>query len=199
MRFLSSLLWLAWRAEVRAKRAVRKALFAGFADFGDRVQLLESARIANVGDRRGAIRVGAHSIVGGELLTFAHGGSIEMGEWCYVGEGTRIWSASSVTIGDRVLISHGVNIHDCDSHPRDARARHAQFRAIARTGHPADIESIASRPVAIGDDAWIGFNATILKGVTIGARSIVAAGSIVTRDVPPDSVHIGTATEGTSS
>lgn len=199
MRFVSSLLWLAWRAKVRADRALRKALFAGFAEFGEQARLLESARIFNIGRRPGAIRIGAHSVVGGELLTFGHGGAIELGEWCYVGEGTRIWSAARISIGDRVLISHGVNIHDCDSHPRDARERHEQFRAIAGEGHPHAIESIASRPIVIGADAWIGFNATILKGVTIGARSIVAAGSVVTRDVPPDSVHIGTAVEGKSS
>ncbi len=113
---------------------------------------------------------------------FAHGGRILFGEWCFVGEGTRVWSASSVTIGDRVLISHGVNIHDCDSHPRDPAERHRHYRELRESGHPRTLDSVPNAPVVIGDDAWIGFNATVLKGVTIGARSIVAAGSIVTAD-----------------
>ena len=103
---------------------------------------------------------------------------------------SRIWSANGVEIGDRVLISHNVNIHDCDAHPVSAVDRHAQFRRIAVAGHPREIGDIESAPVRIGDDVWIGFNGTILKGVSIGARSIIGAGSTVTNDVPSDSIFI---------
>ncbi len=122
---------------------------------------------------------------------FPHAGSITIGDWCFVGEDTYIWSSSEVTIGDRVLISHNVNIHDTNGHPLDARARHDQFQLIATVGHPAEIESIIAEPVLIGDDVWIGFNASILKGVTIGEGAIVAAGAVVTKDVPPYSVVAG--------
>lgn len=47
---------------------------------------------------------------------------------------------------------------------------------------------IAAAPVQIGSHAWIGFNSIILKGVTIGDRSVVAAGSVVTHDVPADTL-----------
>ena len=57
-------------------------------------KLYPSARIRNASGRDAHIRVGSRSMILGELLTFAHGGEIEIGEWCYVGEGTRIWSAS---------------------------------------------------------------------------------------------------------
>lgn len=196
MSILSSLLWMGWRAGDRLGRALRRTMFAGLAELGDDVTFLATSNVLNAQRRREAIRIGAHTIVGGELFAFAHGGRIEIGEWCFVGPGSRIWSAEAVTIGNRVLVSHGVNIHDCNSHPRDPRERHAHFRAIATTGHPPGITSIESRPVVIGDDAWIGFNATILKGVTIGAGSIVAACSLVTRDVPPNSLHVGSAVVG---
>jgi acetyltransferase-like isoleucine patch superfamily enzyme len=189
-RTVSRLLWAISRAADRIGDRWRLAMYSGLADGGPDVRFLGTARVLNSRGDPASISIGANTIVGGELFTFGHGGRIRLGEWCYVGAGTRIWSAESVEIGDRVLISHGVNIHDCNSHPRSPEARHRQFVSIARQGHPRQIDGIASAPVRIGDDAWIGFNAVILKGVTIGARSIVAAGSIVTRDVPADSLFI---------
>jgi acetyltransferase-like isoleucine patch superfamily enzyme len=194
LRVLSSVLWVAWRAGARLRRSLRRLMFSHVARLHPGAQVLEHGRIVNIAGDADGIEVGAHTVVAGELLTFAHAGRIRIGEWCFVGEGTRIWSAADVAIGDRVLISHGVNIHDSDAHPKDADARHRQFRAIATTGHPRQIDSIDAAPVRIGDDVWIGFNATILKGVSIGARSIVAACSVVTKDIPPDSIHIGSNT-----
>ena len=130
-------------------------------------------------------------MVAGQLLTFGHGGDIEIGEWCFVGPGSRIWSADSIRIGHRVLISHNVNVHDSDSHPRDAAERHAQYAAIVQKGHPREGGNIRAAAIVIGDDAWIGFNAIVLKGVTIGTGAIVAAGAVVTDDVPPWSVVAG--------
>jgi acetyltransferase-like isoleucine patch superfamily enzyme len=155
-------------------------------------RFLSGGSVSNIAGRPERISVGTGSRIAGQLLVFRHGGTIRIGEWCYVGEGSRVWSASRIDIGNRVLISHGVNVHDCDSHSRDAEARHRQFRAIAVSGHPQEIEDIDSRPIEIEDDVWIGFNAIVLKGSRIGARTIVAAGSIVMGDVAPDSLYIGT-------
>ena len=102
---------------------------------------------------------------------FAHGGYIDLGDWCYVGEQARIWSAGSITIGDRVLIAHAVNIFDNLTHPIRAADRHAQFTKIANEGHPRDI-SLGERPVKIGDDAWIGAGAFVLRGVTVGTGAM---------------------------
>lgn len=153
--------------------------------------LLHGARVSNIRAVRDAIKVGPHTIIRGELLTFAHGGQIKIGEWCYIGEGTRIWSAVGIVIGDRVLIAHNVNIHDTNSHPISARERHQHFMSIVERGHPKEAEQIVSAPVSIGNDVWVGFNATILKGVNIGEGSIIAAGSIVSKDVPPNSFFVG--------
>lgn len=158
------------------------------ANLAPTAQLLSTGRVINIGNRVGAINVGANSHIGGHLLTFAHGGRITIGEWCFIGAGSRIWSAAGIAIGDRVLVSHGVNIHDNDSHPLDPVARFEQTRAIFTIGHPAEIASVRAAPVRIGDDAWIGFGATILKGVTIGARAIVGANAIVRDDVPADGI-----------
>ncbi len=143
------------------------------------------ARVENLRRVPEALRVGEHTVVRGELFILRHGGAIEIGEWCYVGASTRIWSAARVTIGARVLIAHACEIHDWNAHPIDARARHRHFRDILTTGHPAQLDDAPSTPVVIEDDVWIGFGSTVLKGVTIGRGSIVAARSLVTESVPP--------------
>ena len=118
----------------------------------------------------------------GELVVFPNG-KIEIGEFCIVGENSKIWSASDIKIGNRVLISHNVNIHDNNSHPIDAISRHEDFKKIITTGFQ-EID-LNAKPIVIGDDVWIGFNATILKGVTIGHGAIIGACAIITKDVPP--------------
>jgi acetyltransferase-like isoleucine patch superfamily enzyme len=155
-------------------------------------RFLSGGRVSNIAGRPERIVIGAGCRIAGELLIFRHGGMIRLGDWCYIGEASRVWSASSVHIGNRVLISHNVNVHDCDSHALDAESRHLQFRAIATSGHPERMEGVNAKPIVIEDDVWIGFNSIVLKGSSIGARSVVAAGSIVTGNVPPDSLFIGT-------
>lgn len=157
---------------------------------GQSARLGSHARIFNMtGDDR-RITIGAHSIILGELLVYAHGGMIECGEWCFVGDGTRIWSGARVSIGNRVLISHGVNIIDGLTHPLDPLARHAHFREIAQRGHPSHI-SLGDRPIRFDDDSWVGAGAIILRGTTIGEGAIVGAGAVVTKDVPPYTVVVG--------
>jgi acetyltransferase-like isoleucine patch superfamily enzyme len=135
-----------------------------------------------LGDPR-AILIGAHTHVRGQLLTFWNEGSIRIGEWGYIGEGTRIWSQASITIGDHVLIAHAVDIHDTNSHPIDWKERRLDGQSIlSGRGYRTPTQTI-SAPVIIEDDVWIGFKAIILKGVHIGRGAIVAAGAVVTKDV----------------
>jgi acetyltransferase-like isoleucine patch superfamily enzyme len=152
--------------------------------------LSRTARIRNASGLSSRIVVGRQTYVLGELFTFAHGGEIRIGEWCYVGEGSRIWSAASVEIGNRVLISHSVNIFDSLTHPLRASVRHEQVKQIFGLGHPREI-SLDESPVKICDDAWIGAGAMVLRGVTVGEGGIVAAGAVVTRDVPPYTIVAG--------
>lgn len=139
---------------------------------------------------RESIIIGSNSHIKGQLLTFAHGGRIRLGSYCYVGTNTHIWSSKDITIGDRVLISHDVNIFDNDTHPQDPRERHLQFKAIITTGYPLDAD-LGEEAVTIHDDVLIGCGVVILKGVTIGEGAIVGAGSVVTDDVPPRTIVAG--------
>jgi len=149
-----------------------------------------SAKILNAGRRSSGIQIADNSRIEGELFVFAHAGQIRIGNWCFVGPGARIWSAAEITIKDRVLISHNVNVFDSLTHPIDPIQRHKQFIEIATRGHPKEID-LGGRPIVIEDDAWIGAGAMIMRGVRIGARSIVGAGAIVTQDVPDDVLVVG--------
>ena len=149
-----------------------------------------TAVIDNIHADPQAIAIGAHTHVRGQLLTFWNGGKIAVGEWCYIGEGTRIWSQSSITLGNYVLIAHLVDIHDTNSHPLDWKERRLDTEAILSGGYRTPTQTV-SAPVTIEDDAWIGFKATILKGVRIGRGAIVSAGAVVTKDVEPWTVVAG--------
>jgi acetyltransferase-like isoleucine patch superfamily enzyme len=148
------------------------------------------ARVVNMGRSSDLIRIGARTVIRGELLVFPQGGEITIGDWGYVGEGTRIWSAARISLGNRVLVSHNVTILDSLTHPIDAGERHRQVRAILTHGHPYDVD-LGARAVSIGDDAWVGAGAIVLRGLRIGRGAIVGAGSVVTHDVPDWTVVAG--------
>ena len=78
-----------------------------------------------------------------------------MGDFCYLGEGARIWSSAEVIIGMRVLISHLVSIYDNTTHPLRADLRHKHYRDIIYSGHPEQL-NLGERPVRIENDVWIG-------------------------------------------
>ena len=155
------------------------------------VELFPSTRLSNLSGKDGGIRIGAGSVLRGELLTFPDDGKIEMGESCYLGENSHIWSAKSICIGNRVLIAHDVDIFDNTTHPvDDAEARHRQFIAIRTLGHPGGVD-LNARPVVIKDDVWIAAKSIILPGVTIEEGAVVGAGSVVTKDVSPYTLVAG--------
>lgn len=180
--------WLARQLEYERQRVQRDVP----AVFDPTARLGPEASIENLAGQRERISIGAHSYVRGRLLVYGHGGSIRVGEWCYIGVRSEIWSMESITIGNRVLIAHDVNIHDGTAHSLDALERHAHFRRILEVGHPRtaeDLPGVFSAPIVIEDDVWISFGVTILKGVWIGAGSVIAAGSVVTKDVPPGMLY----------
>jgi acetyltransferase-like isoleucine patch superfamily enzyme len=149
------------------------------------------ADVQNLCRRPENIDVGENSHVRGELLLYWEGGEIRIGAWSYVGHGSRVWSRDSIRIGDYVLISHGVDIHDTNAHPLDWRQRRKDIEAVLGGRTAERPRDIAHAPVVIEDDVWIGAKATVLKGVRIGRGAVVAAGAIVTRDVPAFSLVAG--------
>lgn len=85
----------------------------------------------------------------------------------YMNYNTKIYCFKEINIGENTVISENVMIRDSDNHN------------ILNANH------IKTKPINIGNHVWVGMNSTILKGVTIGDGAIIAAGSVVVKDVPP--------------
>ena len=172
-----------------SEKKILKILLQGIA-IDKSSKILPTARIRNYQRDKSKIRVGAFTMLAGELMIFKHGGKIAIGNDCFIGENTRIWSAKEINIGNRVLISHNVNIHDQNSHPLDSAERHRDYQLIFENGLPGNVP-LNEKEVIIEDDVWIGFNSSILKGVRIGKGAIIGANTVITSDVPPYSVIVG--------
>jgi acetyltransferase-like isoleucine patch superfamily enzyme len=110
-------------------------------------------------------------------------GCVEVGDDTIL-VGAVFMCANRITLGRRVVVSYHVTIADSDFHPMSVVDRNLDAIANAPHGDRAMRPPVRSSPVRIDDDAWIGVGAIILKGVHIGAGAKVAAGSVVTRDVP---------------
>ncbi len=157
----------------------------------DNVDIDNDAVIINHRKNPNYIQIGNRSWVRGELLVYKHGGNILIGDDCLIGSNSKIWSSINIKIGNRVLISHNVNIHDNISHPLDAEERHRDFLYIKKNKQLRESVNIREQEIVIENDVWVGFNSTILKGVKIGEGSIIGANTVITKNIPPFSVVIG--------
>ena len=135
------------------------------------------------------VTIGEHCVIRGVIRVEADA-IFTLGARCYVGDHSLISVGRDVAIGDDVLISHDVNIFDNDTHPADPAERRAHFAGMIGIA-PSRPLTIAGAPIRIGAGAWIGFGAAVMKGVDIGAETIVAAKAVVTSHAPAHSVVAG--------
>jgi acetyltransferase-like isoleucine patch superfamily enzyme len=135
---------------------------------------------------KGALSLGDNvNLSGRSCFAFMRGvsetPSITIGDNVFIGNGCVLAAGTTIAIGNNCLVSGGTRIQDNDGHPLDAHRRGA--------GEKMALDN--AKPITIEDDVWIGASVIVLKGVRIGARAIVGAGAVVTRDVPPDTVVAG--------
>ena len=101
-----------------------------------------------------------------------YGLHLEFGERVFVNQNCSFYDLGGITIGDRTMIGPGVT--------------------LSTAGHPVEpterLDGITTAPIVIESNVWIGANATITPGVRVGSGSVVAAGSVVAKDVPPNCI-----------
>ena len=129
--------------------------------------------------RRAGVHIGARSLVQGAMRITGDGDAcdkISIGTFTLVSGNLHCDVGATIRIGDRVRIGHDVSLLTVDHHigAEDMRAGERKYG-----------------PIEIGDGAWLASRVVVLPGVSIGAGAIVAAGSVVTRDVPPNTLVVG--------
>ena len=151
----------------------------------------------DVPELRKYLLIGNDCIVSGNFIFESKSGLVKIGNHSYVGGGSFI-SRSLIEIGDNVTIAWGGTFYDHDSHSLDYMKRRQDIDDELndiRNGRNfianKDWSDVNSKPIKICNDAWIGMNVIILKGVTVGEGAIVGAGSVVTKDVPAWTVVAG--------
>jgi acetyltransferase-like isoleucine patch superfamily enzyme len=117
----------------------------------------------------GTITVESCSFEAGVRLEVYPGATVFIGKGTYLNRNVHIVAAESVTIGRGVKIGWDTVLMDTDLH--------------GHSGQPT-----RTKPIVIEDDVWIGCRAIVLKGVHVGKGAVIAAGAIVTKDVPPKAV-----------
>lgn len=133
----------------------------------------EEQRLALLGELLG--RIGGGTYI---QPPFAcdYGYNVSVGDNAFVNFNAVILDCAPVTIGDGTQIGPGVQLLAAD-HPRDAQTRRGLLEL--------------ARPISIGSNVWLGAAAIVLPGVSVGADSIIGAGSVVTRDIPSDVLAVG--------
>lgn len=108
-------------------------------------------------------------------LHINYGPGVSFGDDCFLNFGCTLLAIGGITIGDGAFIGPHC-VLATEYHPEEPDRRH----------------ELLTKPIAIGRNAWLGADVKVLAGVTIGENAIVAAGSVVTKDVPPNTVVAGT-------
>ena len=140
----------------------------GFLQVTGRINIIKKNARINIGK----CLIGTHAKFDMEGRSKNKTAVLEIGDFTTIGDRTEIHVAEKVTIGKRCRISWDCVIMD-------------------RNYHGIGNKSEIVKPVIIEDDVWIGCRSIILPGVTIGKKSVVAAGAVVTKDVPSHNIIAG--------
>ena len=137
------------------------------------------------------ITLGDNCMLDCKILFESGSGNVSIGDNVYIGESTLL-CRTKIEIKDNVFIAWGCYIYDHDSHSlnyidriEDINRQNSDYRNGLNFIQNKNWDTVATKSIKICSYAWIGMNVIILKGVTIGEGAIVAAGSVVTKDVAP--------------
>lgn len=156
-----------------------------------------SVRFDNPMKGRTYLKIGDDCIIDGKFIFESNEGEIIVGNHTYIGSNVFI-SHNHIEIGDNVTIAWGGVVYDHDSHSLNFMSRRKDIddelkdiRNKVSFIKNKNWSEVNSQPIKICNDAWIGMNVIILKGVTIGEGAIIGAGSVVTHDIPAWTIAAG--------
>jgi acetyltransferase-like isoleucine patch superfamily enzyme len=160
-------------------------------------RLLRRRFLSTYGPR---LKLDGLAFIGGRVkLQIARGGRIELGRWSWIGHGTKIrCHEGEVSIGAKTVLGQECTIpaYDHVSIGRECvladRVMLIDFdHGVVEVERPIRLQGIYKRDVRVGNNVWIGYGASILRGVTIGDNAIVGTSAVVTKDVPANAVVAG--------
>lgn len=134
--------------------------------------------------KKSALVIGHDCTMDGVHFALGEEARVTIGDYCCFSNAILLCELE-LRIGSYVVIGWNATIADSDFHPLSPAQRIADTIACSPLAQGRPRPPIVMKPVIIEDDVWIGPNATILKGVRIGAGAFIEPGALVTRDVPP--------------
>lgn len=149
-------------------------------------------------ENRNYISIGEKGLIRAQFVFESHTGSVHIGNNVHIG-GAQFISKTNITVEDDVTMAWGITVYDHNSHSvywaeRKNDNKQCYEDYLAHNGKNIlhkDWSAVVTKPVIIKSKVWIGFNVTILKGVTIGEGAVIGACSVVTKDVPAWAVVAG--------
>ncbi|WP_295438996.1 DapH/DapD/GlmU-related protein [uncultured Thiodictyon sp.] len=152
--------------------------YPGRIRLGDGVGIGRHATLRANTDANPGIALGQEVSINDAVVINANRGFVTLGERSWLGPFCFVCGNGGVTIGRNVLV-----------------AAHSSINTVSHTTQRCDIpindQPVLTDPVVIEDDCWIGLNAVILQGVTLGHGCIIGAGAVVTKSIPPWSIAVG--------
>lgn len=174
-----------------------KARFGKKMVFGSQTKFLPNFSMINI-SKANVIKIGNECILGGKLIAESSNAYFKFGNRVFIGK-SQIICRTGIEFENNIMVAWGVTFYDHDSHSLDFELRkkdleqqikdYNDFKGNFLKNKNWDV--VNTKPIRVCSNSWIGMNATILKGVTIGEGAIVAACSVVTKDVPPYTVVAG--------
>ena len=168
------------------------------AKIGKNTVILKSAQFRHDLNSQNPVVIGNDCMIGCNFIFESDKGEIEIGDRTFINAGTNLISRSKIKIGNDVTIAWGCTIYDHNSHSIDWKERQKDLKQQIEDYKKGlnfienkNWNTVKSKPITICDKVWIGFDCTILNGVTIGEGAIIGAKSVIREDVEPWSIVVG--------
>lgn len=134
---------------------------------------------------QGKIIIGKDTLFHGQIQVYSKDAEIIIGDRVFVGHNTILFCYDSIKIENDVMVSWGCTLIDNNSHSLDSSKRKNDVLDWKKGPEFKDWSSVLFEPIFLREKSWVGFNSIITKGVEVGAGAIIAAGSVVTKNVSP--------------